>query len=142
MMILFIITAFLFSHDTALTSSFCLHQFESFFLMGQLVEFWYFSEKALVSKLSTSLVVELCFWNWHRHLGKTEVVWQKRQSCTGSLQSLIPKHHFLLELWRQIKPIETWNLHSRVDIAESELWFHCLCKKGENRRNYKYECNQ
>ena len=106
-----------------------LHQFESFFLMGQLVEFCYFSGKVLVSKLSTILVVEPCFWNWHHYLGKTEVAWQKRQSCTGFLQSWIPKHHFLLELWQQIKPIETWNLHSRVDISGSGLWFHCLWKK-------------
>ena len=110
--------------------------------MEQLVEFGYSSEKVLVSKLSTSLVVEPCFWNLHHHLGKTKVVWQKRQSCIGSLQSLIPKHHFLLELRRPIKPIETWNLHSRVDIAKSELWFHCLWKKGENGCNYKYGGNQ
>ena len=52
------------------------------------VEFGYWSEKVLSSKLSTSLDVEPCFWNWHHHLGKTEVVWQKLQNCTGNLSSL------------------------------------------------------
>ena len=51
------------------------------------VEFGYWSEKVLSSKLSTSLVVEPCFWNWHHHLGKTEVVWRKLQNCTGTILS-------------------------------------------------------
>ena len=63
------------------------------------VEFGHLSEKVLSSKLSTSLDVEPCFWNWHHHLGKTEVVWQKLQNCTGNLSSLVWRHLFLSELW-------------------------------------------